>query len=78
MDKDMTVKFRKKSGDTSIDSRNLLIGENELKQKEYMLIPGIGPQWYQLWRMRIAKRTILKKFEILTGKRHFEHEHSGN
>ncbi len=73
----MTVKFRLYCGEAG-DLQTLLIGESETNLSESILIPRTGPQWYQLWRIKRAKRTILKKFEVLTGKRHFEHEHSGN
>jgi hypothetical protein len=71
----MRAKFRLYCGEAG-DLQTLLIGENETNQSESILIPRVGPQWYQLWRMKRAKRTILKKFEVLTGKKHYED--SGN
>lgn len=67
----MEVKFRTYCG-LAGDLQELLIGESETNLSESILIPRIGPSWYRLWRIRRAKRSILKKFEVLTGKRHYE------
>lgn len=67
----MKVQFRTYCG-LAGDLQELLIGENIEGQSISILIPRVGPKWYRLWRMRKAKRSILNKLEILTGKRHYE------
>ena len=67
----MVVEFRTYCG-LAGDLQELLIGENETNLKRSILIPRIGPNWYRLWRMKLAKRSILKEFELLTGKKHYE------
>lgn len=67
----MVVEFRTYCG-LAGDLQELLIGENETNLKRSILIPRIGPNWYRLWRMKLAKRSILNEFELLTGKKHYE------
>lgn len=67
----MKVQFRTYCG-LAGDLQELLIGENETNLEMSKLIPRTGPIWYRLWKMRRAKRFILKEFEVLTGDRHFE------
>lgn len=72
----MIANFRTYIGESG-DLQELLIGENETNLKRSILIPRIGPNWYRIWRMKMAKRSILREFELLTGKKHYE-KYSGN
>jgi hypothetical protein len=66
----MVVKFRTYCGLAgSLDE--LLIGESEGLQVS-RFIPRTGPNWYRIWRMRRAKGSILREFEIVTGAKHYE------
>jgi hypothetical protein len=67
----MYVEFRTYCG-LAGDLQELLIGTSETNMERSILIPRTGWDWYRHWRMRIAKRTILKELELLTGKRHYE------
>jgi len=67
----MRVQFRTYCGEAG-DLQELLIGKNETNLEMSILIPRTGPIWYRLWRMRRAKRSILREFEVLTGIKHDE------
>jgi hypothetical protein len=66
----MKVKFRTYCGMAG-DLQELLIGESRDLEID-KLIPRVGPNWYRLWRMRRAKKAILREFEIITGIKHEE------
>lgn len=71
----MQVYFRTYCGEAG-DLQELIIGEVKRDGKTVnsinRLIPRTGPKWYRIWRMRIAKRSILDAFELLTGELHYE------
>lgn len=67
----MKVKFRLYTGEAG-DLQTLLIGESETGHIESVLIPRTGFSWYRLYRMRAAKKSIIKKLELVTGKKHHE------
>lgn len=67
----MKINFRLYCG-TAGDLQELLIGETEDGHVESKLIPRVGPVWWRLWRMRRAKRWIINRLELLTGKHYHE------
>lgn len=66
----MKVTFRTYCG-LAGDLQELLIGETA-DYRINRLIPRVGPNWYRLWRMRRAKKAILREFELITGRKHGE------
>ena len=52
------------------DLQELLIAESESGLEESMLITRTG--WLRHLRMRIAKKRLANRLELITGKRHIE------
>jgi|AntDeeMinimDraft_6_1070357.scaffolds.fasta_scaffold08202_4 hypothetical protein len=65
----MRVSFRTYCGEAgSLDE--LLIAESESGVEESTFIPRTG--WFRHYRMRLAKKKLLKRLELVTGKKHVE------
>jgi hypothetical protein len=67
----MNIKFRTYCG-LAGDLQELLIGETDDGYSESKLIPRTGMAWYRLWRMRRAKRWIINRIELITGRQYHE------
>lgn len=52
------------------DLQELLIAKSEIGIEESTLITRVG--WLRYYRMRIAKRKLLKRLELRTGRKHIE------
>ena len=65
----MKVYFRTYCG-LAGDLQELLIGESESGIEESELIPRIG--WFRYRKMQRAKRRIMKRLELKTGRKHSE------
>lgn len=65
----MKVNFRTYCG-LAGDLQELLIAENEVGDKETVLISRVG--CFRYYKLKRSKRKLLKKLELLTGKKHFE------
>lgn len=52
------------------DLQELLTGENLNGRRHSLLIPRSG--WFRYWKMRRAKKRILREFELETGEKHVE------
>ena len=65
----MKVIFRTYCG-LAGDLQELLIARSGIGREESELIRRVG--WFRHYRMRKAKKRLLKKLELLTGKKHVE------
>lgn len=65
----MKATFRTYCG-TAGDLQTLLIADSESGLSESVLVPRTG--WFKHYRMQRAKKKLLKKLEVLTGKKHIE------
>ena len=65
----MKVTFRTYCG-LAGDLQELLIAKSDTGIEESELIYRVG--WFRHYRMRIAKKRLIKRLELLTGKKHTE------
>ncbi len=65
----MKVTFRTYCG-LAGDLQELLIARSDTGIEESELIYRVG--WFRHYRMRIAKKRLIKRLELLTGKKHTE------
>lgn len=65
----MKVEFRTYCG-LAGDLQELLIAKSESGYEESMLISRVG--WFRHYRMKRAKKRLLKELELVTGKKHVE------
>lgn len=65
----MKVTFRTYCG-LAGDLQELLIARSDTGAEESELIYRVG--WFRHYRMRIAKKRLMKRLELLTGKKHVE------
>jgi len=65
----MKTKFRTYCG-LAGDLQELLIATNDNGYQESTLISAVG--WFRYQKMRNAKKKLLKRLELKTGKKHIE------